>query len=814
MSNRRDLPVRRSEHPSQPPIDVQATMVDTERPHEPLLRKLRRILHGRYMLATLLGLLGAAGGTYAGWKSQRPLYQAQGLIRVAASVPTPKDPDARNVLPMVKGYMAFQVQLLTSPTLTREAMMEEAWEETGEGISPETIQSFEMRRGVHHDPDTLHIVVTFSDPDPRVALAGVRSILEAYEARAEVENSKSKELRYATDRTELLAAQMKSESEELLRLLRDFGTIDVLEMEHRAAYTSLREAEKELGKLLALLGTDADNGDEEPSHKEMTLQQIKLKSPALAQATRDLANLEREEKTQAAVLGDKNQVLIDLRQRIDDLRTWIQEYVDTWNQELAEVPPEAGPDREDIRREVEVARQEIDRLRAKWFHLSSLLTQIHELQANGEALKRQHEEMRSAKEEIQARLEVSGRISISERGELPVYPARDRRIPFAALGGLFGAGLGVLLVVLLALRDRRFRDSGDIGTTLSRVKLLGLLPEIPDDLGNPQSAEVAAHCVHQIRTLLQIHPPAGRGAHFCITGPGVGSGKTTLSLALAVSYAHAGCRTLLVDADLSGRGLTRRVGRVLYEHAYREARLEDARAGSDVAQASAMEPLLIQPRRGPRPTVDGLAELLHTGIANHGLSGARSCGLVDQVFALDALLFHGRGRAALIETLSQSTASDPVSGPADVGALAPSPVKELTAEHPEVNGAPLQSYLYPSGLDRLQFMPLRGLKRGHLLSARSVEQLLDRASREFDVVLVDTGPVLGAVETALVASAVDGTVVVVCPSDQRPDAERAVERLEDVGASIRGLVFNRAAIRHVLKTSHSRSSVDFEGEDA
>jgi Mrp family chromosome partitioning ATPase/uncharacterized protein involved in exopolysaccharide biosynthesis len=802
--NDRDLPVTRVERmSSSPPIDVVASPVPG---HASLLSKVHRTLRGRYLWAVLLGLAGAAGGAYGGWKSQRPLYRAEGIIWVAASMPSPQDPAGMNVLPMFKGFMAYQVQLLTSASITNQAMQEEAWVATGEGMDPEAIQAFVKRRGIIHEPDSLHIVVTFEDPDPAVALAGVRAILAAYEANAQAQNAQNDQLRYATDQTELLAAQLKRGSDELLRLIRDFGSIEVLEMQHRASWTKVREAEDVHAQLLAALQAQESTQTPAAAPPDMTPGEIALENTQMAQATQDLALLEAREAAKALVLGEKHEELVALRQEIEVRRNWIERFTENWNRKRAGTAP-SGTDFEDVRRREAGLKLSIRQLTDETLRLGNLLAKIHELEADGEDLKRKHERMKALKEELSARLEVKGRISISDRGRRPSYPSRDRRIAFATMGGLLGGFLGVLLVVLRGLRDRRFRDTGDVGTSLARLRLLGLLPRIPDDLSDPASAEIAAHCVHQIRTLLQIRRPAGRGAHFCITGPGVGSGKTTLSLALALSFARSGSRTLLIDADLSGRGLTRRVGEMVLSQARRLAGLEESPGGAGAEDRRLIEPLLARLASGTKVAPGLLLQLLTDSIEALGMNGVRTSGLINQVFALDDLLFRGQGRMELVAHLAALTKTTRAGASEAVEALVPKPVKELTAAQPELNGTPLDRYLYPTGLDTLRFMPLRGLGRGDLVSAKAIEGLLERASSEFDIVLVDTGPVQGAVETPIVAAATDGTVVVVSPGDRHPEAERAVKHLEDVGAEIRGLVFNRAAIRDVLKSSHSRSSM-------
>jgi capsular exopolysaccharide synthesis family protein len=65
--------------------------------------------------------------------------------------------------------------------------------------------------------------------------------------------------------------------------------------------------------------------------------------------------------------------------------------------------------------------------------------------------------------------------------------------------------------------------------------------------------------VHQIRTMLQISADSQDRRVFCVTSPSPGDGKTSLTLALGLSFATAGSRTLLIDLDLVGAGLTNRM---------------------------------------------------------------------------------------------------------------------------------------------------------------------------------------------------------------------------------------------------------------
>jgi capsular exopolysaccharide synthesis family protein len=138
----------------------------------------------------------------------------------------------------------------------------------------------------------------------------------------------------------------------------------------------------------------------------------------------------------------------------------------------------------------------------------------------------------------------------------------DRRLPMAVLCGLVGFGIPVLLAVGLSKWRRRYRYSDETDSKLGQPALLGILPTLPDHLADPEQAAVAAHCIHQIRIMLQVGSSlAGQEPKrvFMVTSANTGDGKTSLSMSLALSFAASGSRTLVIDCDMVGQGLTHRL---------------------------------------------------------------------------------------------------------------------------------------------------------------------------------------------------------------------------------------------------------------
>jgi capsular exopolysaccharide synthesis family protein len=80
------------------------------------------------------------------------------------------------------------------------------------------------------------------------------------------------------------------------------------------------------------------------------------------------------------------------------------------------------------------------------------------------------------------------------------------------------------------------------------------------------------------------------------------------------------------------------------------------------------------------------------------------------------------------------------------------------------------------------------------ITAENVRLLLEQAVQHFDVVLIDTGSILGGPESAVLAREVDGVIVTIERGQQQSQVRKAMLRLEALGAMVVGTIFNRADI--------------------
>ena len=303
-------------------------------------------------------------------------------------------------------------------------------------------------------------------------------------------------------------------------------------------------------------------------------------------------------------------------------------------------------------------------------------------------------------------------------------------------------------MLLLGLTDRRLRTVDQARMSLRQgglgLKVLGMLPSLPRNLEDPAAASFAALCVHHIRMLLQVMPRLGERPAIAVTSPSAGDGKTSLTLALALSYAASGKSTLLIDCDIVGAGLTRRINAIIRRR---------------VGQILIREKLI---------TAAQLREALQTASRT-----GRKLG--------DVLVDEGMVEAGQLESALKTQ------GETSVGLL------------DVLRGESLEDCVADTGTPHLWILPVGSAlaEQGATISPEGFRNVLEQARSRFDAILVDTGPIPGSIESSVAVSQVDGVVLAVSRGEQGPLVRRASEHVRDIGGRAAGIVFNRARPRTI-----------------
>jgi succinoglycan biosynthesis transport protein ExoP len=731
------------------------------------------LLRGRYLRAIVLALLGAGVGAAAGYRSQKPQYQSVGIIRIKPTIPSGQPMGQDTIMPAFEAFVKSQQAFMLSERVISKAMEKPEWQALRPGLAPEAIVSFRAGLEVFYDKGEL-IKVLFTDVDPAVAMAGVKCVTTSY-----LELFGNSESADGVERLGILQ-KVRTEQSNVLRAknaaIASIAGPDVdpdsLEKMHVQSLqeTSTRESDwNEAQRLLAASDTsDAptppDGQAQTPTTApaDLTPRDIAHLDAGMRQLLAEQRSAERNLALVRRRYGPAHASFTDAQQRVAMATEDVEEYAETFRREAALRPNgEAVPltAAEMALRALRVRERNLRRLyeesAAKTQGLGQKVVAIDTIKRDADRVKQVLDETNNAIRQLELQSSFGGRISAMSYGDQPLAPLDDKGTKFAAMGAVGGGGLGVALVLALGLLNRRLVSVYDAGLGMHRVdRMLGVLPHVPNDLADAGQAAVAAHCVHHIRTLLQLEPGLPVRRVYSVTSPSPGDGKTTLSIALGMSFAASGARTLLLDCDIIGGGLSSKmdpmirpkIGRVLC----REGLITEEQLKSALAAA----------KRTGRP----LGEVLI------------AAGFVSPADVAHAAAVQSQSYVGLLDVLS---------------------------------GEPLADCVTGTGRPGLFILPLGSAGEHHAsqLSPVALQAILAEARATYDVVLIDTGPILGSLEAAMAAAQSDAVVLTVSRGVSQAIVKRSLDRLGEVGAYVLGMVLNRAAAREVADFAFRSGSV-------
>ena len=658
-------------------------------------------MRGRWRMAIVIGMLLAAGLATAGFFSAEPVYRSMGAVRVIEQAPVllhdlsehrPHNPDR---------FRLTQVQLIRNPRVIDEALRDAEVAKTNlakqNGAAKEVLDNLSVEP--HRESELIY--VAYEARDPMTAQAVTNAVLNAYYKIYGQYNGQDvpgtlqelKDVQRKFDR-DLMVLQKERRTIETNYQTSDFETLQRQNMELMAQIDiQIRTMKRQLARL----GGDA----QKETNLTPDFNALESMNPMLARR--------RDEWTQAQAAFDQirgnhlpgSSLYMNLKQRADRTKElYDEEYhktVDFWRSSGAKPLTAAGAAIPPTPENVTALETEYSELAQRQQKLVSDISRREDILLDEQNIQKELDSIRDRirKLEIEAK-NLGSFVNIAYYGgrdDNPYENARRKR-------AIIGAGLGILAsfggFFLLGSVDRRaFGASQLMPKSGSQVPAcLGVLPDLGASLSDPESSDVAAHCVHQIRNQIEALRDPQMGYVLAVTSPFQGDGKTSIVIALGWSYAAAGYKTLMIDCDLVGRSLTRQLGFIGRE---------------------------------------GLRDALATGEMN---------GSVNRM-----------------------------------------PVEHLS--------------VVPAGVDST-FGP-ENIRRAHL------ERLISQVRDQYDVILVDTGPMFGSLESTPVAGISDGVLLSVRRGRSRNRLEDCMHRLHMMGAECIGVVLNCAwrsdCNRYVSETS-------------
>jgi Mrp family chromosome partitioning ATPase/uncharacterized protein involved in exopolysaccharide biosynthesis len=685
---------------------------DSAHPLDPW-RAVRRALAGRYRLAIVLGLWGVVLGAPLGWYASAPVYRSEGLVRIASVLPQiVEETDQNRPMAMFDAYLQSQQMLLGSRGLLEMALQDEAWQSLGRKQLSGEAQGFANNLKIEFKPRTDYLRIFYTDADPAAAAAGVRSLINSYEKvyQAQQGDLRRQRLKVLEDRRSALSARLEKAEADIQSHVNARGVTN-LEPLHISAVQQALKVESslvEIRRALALAQSPAisraANAPPQPASVEMTPQQIAMSDPVLRSYLDAQSRREEELSRLEASYGEAYPALVRAKQAWQNGKVRIEEYAKTWR-ELRAMSPVKLAAGEKVLKSPEALRMEEASLTAlqgqvkqEMITLGAERLVMERLRADEEAARKELAEVTRRMGAIDAEEAMGGRLSVISRGEVPLAPLLDRHVRDAAAGAAGGFLLPGTLLVLAGLCRPRYRYCRQVtGDLAGRVPLFAAIPELPEDLTTGKGGAAAARCIHQLRVRLSSAARERKSSIYLITSSSAGEGKTSLTLSLAASFAASGFRTLVIDGDLAGRGVTLGLG---------------------------VEAL------------PGLREAAETGKLREHLRGTR-----------DGLC------------------------------------------------------ILPTGMD--------DQLNAYAIPQTSVEQMVQEARNDFDVVLIDSGAVFNSIEASVLAPQADGVIFAVARGQREALVAQSLQHLDSLGAKLAGIVFNGAEATDFDRTLHTASARPF-----
>lgn len=537
-----------------------------------LLSLLNDRMHGRWKWAVALGLTLGGALAVAGFRLAAVSYSARGLVQVEQDLPeildeTPETSSLQNF----NAYIGTQAALMRDGRVLADALRGDELQTylPALGNDPQSALSSGLNVGVVRGTDLIS--VEFTSEDRRLAQAAVNSVLDSY-FRIYGPNSETSHARTTQQVRTLLSDARRQLSDLAQERERIETTSDVLSMSigdgASSVVTTIAALQAELDRVNELrarieqAATDAGRpvgaNDVAPPSEADLLEA----DPGLGALMASREQLELEVGELSSRLSDQHPQMKQARRRFENLQatlearreelrsTWAESMGDTFGYAaLGEAADRLSADVAEERRKIDQFKQEQSRLGIIARDTEAVAAQIRIYERRLRGLETESEVIRQ------------GRVTIRARAQLPTGPSRDRRMQYSIAGFVGGLGASLAGFFLLGTLDRRAFASRQLESDRSRFMPLGVVPDM-SRLGDSDEERVLLEdCIHRVRNRLEVRRLHNdRGFALNVSSPFQGDGKTSVAAALGWSYAQAGYRTAMVDADFIGRALSHQFG--------------------------------------------------------------------------------------------------------------------------------------------------------------------------------------------------------------------------------------------------------------
>ena len=274
-----------------------------------------------------------------------------------------------------------------------------------------------------------------------------------------------------------------------------------------------------------------------------------MSSPMIAEFKAEYARLESEHDQLSVTFQPEYPAVKSLKARMDSV--------------AARIAAEEQKIFQSLRNDYLAARQRVDTMRARVEHQKQLALELNERATQYKIMAREVETNKSIYEsllhrsrEIESMVGVaSSNITVVSPADLNLWPAQPNVGRSLMLAIVVGLMAGVGLAFLLEYFNDTVTNPEEISDRF-QIPILGVVP-VTKASGHPAEKTFLhdprapmSEAMRTIRVSLQLSGSGPQAKSFLITSTKPGEGKTTLAANLALTFAGAGEKVVVMDADM------------------------------------------------------------------------------------------------------------------------------------------------------------------------------------------------------------------------------------------------------------------------
>jgi len=305
--------------------------------------------------------------------------------------------------------------------------------------------------------------------------------------------------------------------------------------QQNSTHDEVRRDREALERVLA----DAKDGPIDPQ-AFIRLPTIKVKSPELNQALIDVAARKTELRTQQQRYTDINPIVKNTQEAIRTLE--LETIPGIVRGVLAQLKQQEG----ELSERIASQGAQLKKIPPRTIEEMRLQRQVDASVQLANNLKAKYQQV------LLAESETTPDLQILDTAVAPVRPTSNDgpRLRFLAILASFGAAVAFALLHDRLVRRFRYPEqaTGELG-----LDIAGTVPRFKANRKGELGLTTMSQVVESFRTLrlgirYQFQP--GSPVVVAVTSPGAGEGKSLVSSNLAVAFANAGHKTLLIDGDV------------------------------------------------------------------------------------------------------------------------------------------------------------------------------------------------------------------------------------------------------------------------